>query len=213
MLAVSATWRRAGTLVWHRLPRVLLLGALWVLSSWPVVTAGPATLAAYRWAALNVRDERDESPLTFFRYLLDLLLPGLAWFMVAGLVALLFIANLRYWPQVLAPLPAAVVLAAWSYALVFLLAMQPHLLERVAVQRRRWPEALPASALAVALNPLYAHAQLLLPAAALYVGSRFHLALPLALASATLVFLAVSAADLPLWPEDAARLRKDGSRE
>lgn len=213
MNAVLDSWTRAARLVWAGLPRLLLLGLLWILTAWPIVTAGPATLAAYRWVALYTREEREGNPLEFFRHLIELFWPGLAWGAGIAATIALFWANLRYWTDALPPLPAAAVVAFWLYLLVFVAAMQPHLLERIAVERRPWREAFPAAALAVVLNPLYAHAQLALPVVAMWIGSLLSAIVPLALASATLVFLAVSAADLPLRPEAARPPRRDGSRD
>lgn len=61
-MADSATFEQALTetpgFVYSNGPRLVLLSAAWVLASIPVVTIGPATLAAYR-AILDLRSDRN----------------------------------------------------------------------------------------------------------------------------------------------------------
>ncbi len=198
MRAAWDAWRRAGALVWEQLVRLIVINLLWLVSAWLIITVGPATLAAYAWIARAVRDsEQPMDYLDFFRIFRRLLGRGLLWSL--GLAAFLFLAytNLTVWGSMLPPLGGFAVRLVWVYALIFLGAMQPFLMEFLAVEELSWGESLRKSAWQVLANPIYSHLQLVIPIAGLAVATQFLTIFPVVMISLILTFLAVAATGAP----------------
>lgn len=192
-------WINALGLIWRNLLQLMILNVLWVLISAPVVTLGPATLAAYWWGARVLRDEREPSsyPL-FFKAFARLFVKGLVWSL--GWAAVLYLAyiSLMVWPQVLPPVGVAIAQFAWGYGLLYLLMMQPYLLEALAVDEEPWAPALKRASWQVLANPVYSHMHLLIPVLGLVIALNFSTPIIIVLAAALLLFMAV-VADATPW--------------
>lgn len=209
MNAIWDSWQRAGLLAWANLTRLVGLNLIWVLVSWPLVTLGPATLAAYWWASGAVRDGGEKAGYGLFLLgVRRFFWRGLAWALGWAVLLGLAYANFIVGPRLLPPFVALVAGLGWVTGLVLLAAAQPYLLEALVVEERSWPESLGRAGLELLANPLYSLGQLLVPAAALALGLRFS-ALPLlVLGSVILLFSSVAADGAPYRLSEAGRLER-----
>jgi len=192
-----AAWKAALGVIWQNLVQVIALNLLWLVTAFPIVTAGPATLAAYWWGARVLRDEREVGYPIYFKAFKRFFLKGLVWFV--GWVVVLYLAylNLQVWGILLPPMGAAVVQMVWYYALLFLAAMQPYLLEALTVDEEPWGQALKQSAWQVVANPTYSHVHLVIPALLVYVASRYATVSAVVLTAMILLFWTVVAEKVP----------------
>ncbi|HWI61579.1 MAG TPA: YesL family protein [Symbiobacteriaceae bacterium] len=197
MKAAVSAWKRAFGLAWSNMTGVVMLNVLWMVCSWLVVTVGPATLSAYWWAAHVIRDEQEQRPVAFFHAMKRFFWRGLLWEVCWVVIFLLAYSNLVVYGQWLAPLPAAIVRFLWAYALIFLVAMQPYLLEMLTMEDRPFLDAVKRSAWQVAANPIYSHIHLLVPVIAAFVAWRTTTLAATLLVALALIWWAVAAADLP----------------
>lgn len=193
-----AMWKRAGNLMWDSVVQVVVLNLMWMISTLPVITVGPATLAAYWWTARVLRDETEpQGYKNYFQAFRRLFWRGIVWTLLwAALIGIAY-ANLRMWPRVLPPLAGAIVAVLWYYILIFAAAMQPYLLECLAVEELPWLESLKRSAWQVAANPIYSHLNMPIPVIVIGIGLRFHTLIPVILVALVILFMAVAAADAP----------------
>lgn len=206
-------WKEALGLIWRNLLQVMIVNVLWTLTSALVVTLGPATLAAYWWNARVLRDEREpQSYPLFFKALVRLAVKGLVWSL--GWVVVLYLAyiSLMVWPQLLPPVGVAIAQFAWGYGLLYLLMMQPYLLEALAVDEEPWAPALKRSAWQVLANPLYSHMHLVIPVVGLAIAYNYNTPMLIVLAGALLLFMAVVADKTP-WKYGEPPPRKQGRIE
>lgn len=205
MRPIWETWKKALKFFWENLVTLIVVNVLWVLTALPLVTVGAGTFAAYWWVAHVLRDGHDREGLgQLLRAFRRFFWRGLIWSVAWALVLWLAVVGLTVWPRLLSPLGGAVVRVAWFYILIFLGALQPYLLEALTVEERPWGEALKRSAWHVVANPIYSHAQLLVPVTALGIGARFATFIPLVLISLIIAFLTVAAAEAP-WKYGAPR--------
>ncbi|MGE5673957.1 MAG: DUF624 domain-containing protein [Mycobacterium leprae] len=207
-------WRRAVPLLFNGVVRLVGINLIWLVCSLPLITAGPATLAAYWWIASDLRDENKEGYRAFFKAFTRLFWRGLVW--LVGLAVVLFVAyaNLVVWHRFLPPLTAALIQVLAVYVVIFVLAMQPYLLEALAVEGRPWGEALKRSAWHVVTNPLYSHLNVLLPAIILgAAGLKTHTVIPLVLVAVVLGFMGYAAADVPQKYGMPSRKKQQGKME
>lgn len=199
MRAAWSAWKRAFSLIWEHLIRLIGLNLLWIAVSWLILPAGAATLALYWWIATGLRDGEESARgiKPFFQALRRYFWRGLVWKLGWALVLFLAYTNLTVWGERLPPVGAAVVQMAWLYGLIYLLAMQPYLLEALTVDERPWGEALKVSAWQVAANPLYSHAHLVIPAAGAVMAVQYATLLPIVIISLILTFMAVASEACP----------------
>lgn len=190
-------WKKAVSLAWDHLLRLVVLNLLWVLVSVPVITVGPATLAAYWWVATGVREDQPRPFTDFFKGFLKFMWRGLVWSLGWAVVLGLAFTNLNVWAKFLPPLVFAIVEVAWLYGLIFLAVMQPYLLEDLTVDERPWWASLKRSAWHVMANPIYAHMHLVWPVAAVIIAAKTTTVLPIVLVSLVITFFSVAAAELP----------------
>lgn len=191
-------WKRAFGLIWEQILPLIGLNVMWCLSSLLLVTAGPATLAAYWWAARALRDEQEPRGWrNFLQAFGRFFWRGLGW--SAAVVSCLFLAyaNITFWPRMLPPAAAAVVIVLWYYLLIFAAAMQPYMLEFLTMGDLSLWQAARRSAWQVAANPLYSHVNVLIPVIVIAAGLQYRTLVPLVLAAVVIAFLTVAAADVP----------------
>lgn len=187
--------REGGQLAWPNLLTLLWLNLLWVLCAVTVLLAGPATLTVYGYLAA-LRDDRNPRPAELPARLRQNLLPGLLWFLTLALFAFLAYANLTFWPQFLghrgaAQLGVDVVWLFWLYLIWLMVALQPYLLEALAVLRLPFLRAWRWAGLEVARRPLAAHGWVLIPLAVYLIGRSFRTPGLLLLVSLVLLLAAV----------------------
>ena len=197
MIAAWNAWVRAAKAIWEHVVALVGLNLIWVALCLPLVTAGPATLAAYWWAARAVRDEKVEGFGEYFSALRRFFWRGLAWFLLWAIVLGLAWSNLAFWPTVTGPLFGAVIQMFWFYLLYFLACLQPYLLEALTVEGKSWREAIGGAVWRVLANPLYSHLNILLPLVLLIAGLRFQTLIPFVLVAVVIAFLTVVAAEVP----------------
>lgn len=203
MRAAWSAWKRALSFIGENAVRLIVLNLLWAAVAWLILPLGPATLALYWFIAVRVRDERDELRYTdLLKAMGRFFVRGLVWFVGWAAVIFLAYAGGVVWGQFLPPLAATVIRFAWVYALIYLAAMQPYLLEALTVDEESWGAALKRSAWQVMANPVYSHAHLLVPAAAVFIAAKTNTVASLVLVSLTMLFFAVAAADTP-WKHGA----------
>lgn len=197
MKAGLAAWKRAFGVAWGNLTGVVLLNVFWLVCSWLVVTIGPATLAAYWWAAHVLRDEQAEPPAAFFGALKRFFWRGLGWSLAWVAVLVLAYTNLVVYGEWLPPFPAALLRMAWFYFLVFLVALQPFLLEMLTIEERPFMDAVKRSAWQVAANPGYSHLHVAIVAAVAFVAWQTTTLAGIVLVALLMVWWAVAAVDVP----------------
>lgn len=197
MRAAIAAWKRAFGLAWANLVGMMMLNVLWLVSSWLVITVGPATLSAYWWAAHVVRDEKEERPASFFAALKRFFVRGLIWELCWAVVLLLAWSNMVVYGQLMPPFVSAVLRVLWVYLLIFLLSMQPYLLEMLVMEDRRFWDAVKRSAWQVAANPVYSHFHVLILVIAGVVAAKTTTLIGILLVALVMVWWAVAAADVP----------------
>lgn len=212
MRAAWGAWKKAFSLGWENLVKLIGINLLWLSVSWLIIPIGPAIFATYWWVARSLRDE-DESMkrLTiFYTGFRRFFWRGLLWSL--GWVAVLLLAwtSLSVWPRLLPPMGTAIAEMLWLYALIFLAAMQPYLLEALTLEERPWGEAMKRAAWQVLANPIYSHLQLLIPIIALVIGFKFATLIPVVLVAVVMTFFAVAAQECP-WkhgepPPNRARI-------
>ncbi len=205
MRAAWKAWKQAGKMVWANVLRLIILNLIWFVIGFPIVTIGPATLAAYWWIATSVRDGQGNEPYTrFFQAMRRFAVKGLVW--LAGWVVVIGLAamGLKVWPQLLPPMGVAMVQIAWTYAILYLVAMQPYLLEYLTVEEKPWVPALKASAWQVLANPIYSHAHVAIAGVALGLAAQFSTVASIALVAVLLGFWTVAAAEVP-WKHGRPR--------
>ncbi|HYF75613.1 MAG TPA: DUF624 domain-containing protein [Symbiobacteriaceae bacterium] len=195
-LAIAA-WKRAFGLAWANLTGMMMLNVLWFVSSWLVITVGPATLSAYWWAAHVVRDEKEERPASFFAALKRFFVRGLVWELSWVVVLVLAWSNMVVYGQLMPPFISAVLRVLWVYLLIFLLAMQPYLLEMLVMEDRRFWDAVKRSAWQVAANPVYSHVHVLILVIIAVVAAKTTTLIGILLVALLMVWWAVAAADVP----------------
>jgi hypothetical protein len=192
------SWYVAMRGIWENLLAVAFLNLMWLAASLPIITIGPATLAAYWYAARVLRDNDFEpNPGLYFRVVWQLLPRGLAW--GAIWLAVLFIAysNLVLWPQVLPPVGAFAVRGLVIYLVYLWAAAQPSLMEGLAVEGLGLRQALAKAGFEVLANPAFTHVQPLLLFFAAYIGAQFQSFIFLVLIAIILYFAAVAADLMP----------------
>jgi uncharacterized membrane protein YesL len=197
MRTAWGAWKRAFSLIWEHVVRLIVLNLLWLVTSLPLITVGPATLACYWWIATGIREDRpgqrDMGYGAFFKAFVRLFWRGLVWSLLWVVLLALAYTNLTVWPRLVPPFPAALIQVLWLYALMFFMAMQPYLLEDLAMEERPWGEALKRSVWHVMANPIYSHVQLIWPAVAAVIGSKTHTVFPIILIALLLLLYAVVA--------------------
>lgn len=191
-------WKRAFGLVWEQIIPLIGLNVMWLAGTLLVVTAGPATLAAYWWTARTLRDEQEpRHAYTFLKGFGRYFWRGLGWSAALALFLFLAYANITVWPGLLPPAAAAVVIVLWYYLLIFAAAMQPYLLEFLTVGDLPLWQAVKRSAWQVAASPVYSHINVAIPVIVIAAGLRYRTLTPLVLVAVVVAFLAVAAADAP----------------
>jgi uncharacterized membrane protein YesL len=194
-------WKKAVSLMWEHLIRLVVLNLIWVVVSIPLVTVGPATLALYWWVTTGVREDRpgnrDIQYTAYFKAFGRLFFKGLVWSVLWVLVLGLAWTNLQVWPRLVPAFVAALIEVVWLYFLLFFVAMQPYLLEHLAVDELRWGESLKRSAWHVLANPLYSHMHLAWPVAVVIIASKTHTVFPLILVALLMLVWSVIAGERP----------------
>lgn len=197
MRAAVETWKLALRFVWKNLLQIIVLNLFWSAISWLVLPAGPATFALY-WFLAELRDNDDDlRTVMYFTALPRFIKDGLIWITGWILVLLLAYSNGYFWGAMLPPVAGWAVRFVWIYALAFLTAMQPYLLEALIVRGEGWKDALRRAAWQVGANPVYSHLHLLIPVVIAVVGYKTVTTFPLLLVSLGVAFMAIIAQEAP----------------
>lgn len=191
--------RQGSVLAWHHLLTLLWLNVLWVVCVFTVVLAGPATLTLYRYVTAQ-RDDLEPRPRDLWRWLKQLIIPGLLWALVTGAFAFLVYANLSFWPNVAGPFGSALAWMLWGYLIWLFITLQPYLLERLAVERRPFLRAWPLALANVARQHVSAHLWVLIPLSAFLIGQFLHVGGYLILVSLVLLYAAVQVKPVAVRP-------------
>ncbi|MBB6099066.1 putative membrane protein YesL [Deinobacterium chartae] len=183
-----APWRDAAGWTFSHLTRVIGVNLLWLLASWPLLTLGPATLAAYAWLRRARLEPEVAEPYTRLRDdFCRLFWRGLGWALASATLLYVLYANALFWPRLLPPLAGAVVAVAALYLAVLYLAVQPYLLEALVTLPRAM--AAPRAAIArLVARPLAAHLHLLFALPLALLVWRFPTLLALGAVGLLLVF-------------------------
>lgn len=198
MRAAWMAWKRSWSLVWEHAIRLIVINLLWAATSFLVITAGPATLAAYWFIANHLRDGSGEAGYSeFFHAMRRFFVRGVIWLGAWALLVWLAWAGLAVYGQLLPPLGVAVVQVFWLYGLLYLAAMQPYLLEAITIGEKPWAPAIKESAWQVLANPIYSHIHLLIPAVAAVLAAKFITLWAIVLGALVLAFWAGAAAGVP----------------
>ncbi|GEM47245.1 DUF624 domain-containing protein [Deinococcus cellulosilyticus] len=178
MLSFWRGIREGGVLAWQNLLQLVLLNLILLLLGWTVVLLGPALLAVYEYIARTFRDEEkhrlEELPAWVRSHLLNGVLYLLGWILLLGLLY----TNLVFWAQVLPAFGQAILMVLVGYILVFALALQPYLLERLTVHRLPYLKALPAALQDLIREPIASHFHTLVPITLLLISLKW-MTLPL----------------------------------
>jgi len=197
MRAAWQTWKQALAFVWRHLLEIIVLNLFWSSLSWLLIPLGPATFALY-WFLSELRDDdADMRLVTYYKALPRFFKNGLIWGVGWAVVLLLAYSNGYFWGALLPPVAAWTVRFVWVYAVAFLLAMQPYLLEALVVQGEGWKAALKRSAWQVGANPVYSHLHLLIPILLGVLGYKTITTFPLLLVSLGVAFMAIIAQEVP----------------
>ncbi|PYE54599.1 hypothetical protein [Deinococcus yavapaiensis] len=187
------TWRNLLTLVW--------LNLAWVAMAWTLILLGPATLAVYHLVATRLREDLEIDFRLLPRLVLRFLGSGLLWALSAVMFAVLFYANTTVWPRFLPPFGTTVVLMVWLYLLWLFVALQPFLLEALAVREARFLPAWRDAFLGLARQPFEGHVSVLFGVILLVAGLYFRTLAPVVLIALGLTFAAALVAPLRERPE------------
>jgi hypothetical protein len=171
---VFGIWERASRVFWAHLPGLIGLNVLIVLTALPVVTAGVGLLAGYWWVARCARDEIGSGLGAYWLAARRFFWRGVAVSGIGALFAALMYTNLIFWPQVLPPLLAGIIVVTWLYAAFVGLVALPFFLEGYVVEEQPLGKSLLAAGLSIALHPLPLHLTGALGVALVWVATRFH---------------------------------------
>lgn len=193
--------REGGVLTWQNLAQLMLLNVILVVLGWTVILLGPALLAVYEYIARAFRDDEkhrlEELPSWIRKHLLNGVLYTLGWAVLLGLMY----TNLVFWAQVMPAFGQAVLMVLGGYILIFTLALQPYLLERLGVHHQPYLKALPGAFQDLAREPIASHFHTLVPITILLISARW-MSLPLiALTSVGLMFAATRVKEAHQMPE------------
>lgn len=204
MEALAGAWSLASRLTWQNLLQLMALNLVWFVCCLPIVTIGPATLAAYWFAARVLRDE--DAPFSLGAYLKALghyLVPGLVWFLAWVVVLFTAYSNLAFWPHLLPGFMTVALTILVVYVVWFLAAANAYYLEGLVVTGLRPLAALKNALWTTAANPLYSN---LLPfplVFALTLSIALRTVFFVILAAVVLLFAAVCAQQVPVRPREA----------
>ena len=192
------SWFRSMQLAWPILLKLAVLNIMVIIGSLLVVSIGPAVLAGYWYCARVLRDEDFEAhPFLFFRALWSLAGRGIAWLLLT--VAVLFVAysNLVLWASILPPAGATAVRLLMLYLVYLYFAIQPSLLEGLAVEGLGFRQSLAKAAWETLANPGFVHTQPVIQIFAVFAGYQFTSFALLILVASYLFFQAVAAEVMP----------------
>ena len=186
----------------------MTLNVAWVLCCLPIVTIGPATLAAYWFVSHVIRDT--DAPFTIAAYLRAVghfFVPGLAWCIVW--VVLLFTAysNLAFWPHLLPGFMTVALTLLVVYIAWFLASANVYYLEGVVIDGMGPLRALRNAVWMTVANPLYSHMQPFPLVVALSASLGFRTAVFVILAAVVMLFASVAAKEAPLKPAQGFPLK------
>ncbi|THF85469.1 hypothetical protein E7T09_16025 [Deinococcus sp. KSM4-11] len=196
--------REGGWLAWTNLPTLVGLNVLWIAGAVTVVLLGPMTVTVFGHLAA-LRDDRHPTWRTLGTRLRAVLWTGTLWSVSVGVFAYLAWANLTFWPRVLghqgaAQLGVYAVWLLWAYLTWLFIALQPFLLDALAVRGLTFGRALRAAAVVVIRRPVAAHAFVVIPLALYLVGRSFRTPGVLVLISLLLTLAAVQVRPVTVRP-------------
>ena len=201
MKLLPRAYREGGLLTWRHLLTLVWLNLIWLVLSWTVVLAGPATLASYALIATTMREDLDPDLRQFPGLLRRNLAPGVLWLLTVALFAFLMYSNLVFWQRVSGRFGDAVVSLLALYLSWLFVAVQPYLLEALAVQRHRYGRAWQVALLGLARAPVSAHLYVLVPLFVVLLGFFFRTFALVILVSIALTFAAVQVKPITERPE------------
>lgn len=188
-------------MTWRNLLTLVGLNLAWVALAWTLVLAGPATLGVYHLIATRLREDLEIDVRALPRLVLRFLGPGLLWALATVAFVGLFYANVTVWPRFLPPFGTTLVLMVWLYLLWLFVALQPFLLEALAVKGLRFLPAWRDAFLGLARVPFEGHVSVLFGVILLVAGLYFRTLAPVVLIALGLTFAAALVAPFREQPE------------